>query len=122
MWPILLNKSENPNMAMGAVVVMFISSLIMFFYQMMTSPQKLGMPTKYLIMAMGIGVINGIGMILYSRLINTPNPGVYVSIIAVLMPIFGLILGYFILGQPNINLTKIIGVIFAVIGVWLITK
>jgi hypothetical protein len=125
-WPILLNKSANPNMALGAIIVMFVSSITMLAYHVIMSyidaTVKLDMPTKYLLMAIGIGIINGIGMILYSRLINTPDPALYVSIIAVLMPIGAMFLGYWIIGEPTITLTKIVGVVGAVVCIWLITS
>jgi hypothetical protein len=125
-WPILLNKSANPNMALGTIVVMFMSSITMLTYHSIMAyldPEvTFNMPTKYLIMALGIGIINGIGMVLYSRFIDTPDTPLYVSIIAVLMPIGTMGFGYWIIGSPTITLTKIVGVVGAVVCIWLITS
>ena len=125
-WPILLNKSANPNMALGTIIVMFMSSMTMLTYHSIMAyldPEvTFDMPTKYLVMALGIGVINGIGMVLYSRFIDTPDTPLYVSIIAVLMPIGSMGFGYWIIGKPTIDITKIVGVVGAVISIWLITS
>jgi len=93
----------------------------MLIYHAATAPQKFEMPTKFLWITIGIGMINGLGMILYSQLIRTSNPGIYVSIVAIIMPVLALILGYLIIGQPTITYTKIIGIILAIAGVYLMT-
>lgn len=120
-WPILLNKSGNPNMSLGAIIIAFFTVIPMLIYHLATVPQKFEMPIRFFWIAVGIGMINGLGMILYSQLIRTTNPGMYVSIIAIIMPIFALVLGYFIIGQPTITFTKIIGILLAVAGVYLMT-
>jgi len=120
-WPILLNKSATPNMPLATIIVM-ISTLLPMIIHNTTASQKFSLPSKYIWIALLIGLVNGIGMIFYSKLINTSNAGVYVSIVATFMPICALILGYFILGQPTITLTKIAGISLAIIGVWLLTK
>ena len=122
MWPILLNKSGTPNMAVATIIVMIATLLPMGIYNFITSTQRFSLPSKYVWIAVLIGLVNGVGMIFYSKLINTPNTGIYVSIVAILMPVCGLFLGYLILGQSNLSFTKIIGVAIAIVGVWLITK
>jgi len=121
-WPILINKSGAPNMAIATIVVMVTTLLPPIIYNQIVSQQKVNLPMKYIFIAATIGLVNGLGMIFYTKLINTPNTGAYVSTVAIIMPIFALIFGYIIIGQPTITITKIIGIVLAIIGVWLITK
>jgi len=84
--------------------------------------QKLYLPIKHIGIAIVIGLINGVGIYLYAKLITTSQPGLYVSIISASMPILALVLGFLIMGQPTITTTKVIGMVVVVIGIWLIVK
>ena len=119
-WPILVNRSGSPNMAASTIWVMISTILPMFFSVLGT--QKFSLPMKHIGIAIAIGLVNGLGMFLYSKLIATNQPGLYVSIIAAIMPMLALILGFLIIGQPTITITKAIGMVIVTIGIVLIIK
>ena len=121
-WPILHKWSGNPNMALGVVIIMAISTMTTFMYNTVTSSQKFEMPVKYIIISVGIGLIHGFGTILFSKLIDNPNTALNVSTISTLMPPIALIAGYIILGKPQIDITKIVGICFVIIGLWFVTS
>lgn len=119
-WPILTNKSGSPNMTASTMWVMLFTVLPAFFG--LLGQQKLYLPMKHIGIALVIGLVNGLGMLFYSKLIATSQPGLYVSVIAAIMPILALLLGFMIMGQPTITITKIVGMVVVVIGILLIIK
>ena len=119
-WPILVNKSGSPNPVASTIWVMIATVLPLFFSVM--GEHKLYLPIKHIGIALVIGLVNGLGMYIYSKLITTSQPGLYVSIISASMPALALVLGFFIMGQPTITATKIIGMIVVIVGIVLIIK
>jgi drug/metabolite transporter (DMT)-like permease len=88
----------------------------------MLGQQKLYLPIKHIGIALLIGLVNGLGMYFYTKIISTSQPGLYVSVVSASMPILALALGFLIMGQPTITLTKIIGMVVVVAGILLIVK
>lgn len=119
-WPILISKSGSPNISASTLWVMIFTVLPLFFS--MLGQQKLQLPIKYIGIALLIGLVNGLGIYFYTKLISTAQPGLYISIISASMPMLGLILGFMIMGQPVITITKIIGIIVVAMGILLIIK
>jgi len=119
-WPILVSKSGSPNTASSTIWVMICTVLPLFFSVL--GQQKLYLPIKHVGIAILIGLVNGLGMYFYSKLLTTNQTGLYVSIIAASMPILALVLGFLIMGQPTITLTKVIGMIVVVVGILLIIR
>lgn len=119
-WPILIGKSGSPNTAASTVWVMIITVFPLFFSVL--GQQKLYLPIKHIGIAILIGLVNGLGMYFYSKLIASSQPGLYVSIIAASMPVLALVLGFIIMGHPIITITKTIGMVIVAIGIMLIVK
>ena len=120
-WPILVKKTGSPNNQISAILVMIFTAIPTIIF-LVSKGQNLSLPWKYTLLAIGIGLINGFGMFFYIKGISTPQPGLYVGITATLMPIFGLVLGFLITGQPEINMTKILGIMIVIIGMYYIMK
>ncbi|MFZ2151322.1 MAG: EamA family transporter [Candidatus Absconditicoccaceae bacterium] len=120
-WPILLKKTGSPSMEVSTIIVMIITVLPMVF-QTLWKNNFSNLPFKFIGLAILVGLVNGVGMVFYAKLIDTPKPGLYVSIIAGLMPVFGLIMGYIIMGQPTIKFNHMIGMLAVCAGIWLLMK
>ncbi|HBB04280.1 TPA: hypothetical protein DCZ39_05310 [Patescibacteria group bacterium] len=99
---------------------MFFTILPMFFSAL--GQQKLYLPIKHIGLALLIGLINGLGMYFYTKIISTNQAGLYVSIVSACMPALALILGFLIMGQPTITMTKVLGMMVVIVGIWLIVK
>ncbi|EKD25132.1 MAG: hypothetical protein ACD_80C00114G0005, partial [uncultured bacterium (gcode 4)] len=119
-WPILIGRSGSPNTTSSTIWVMFFTILPMFFSAL--GQQKLYLPIKHIGLALLIGLINGLGMYFYTKIISTNQAGLYVSIVSACMPALALILGFLIMGQPTITMTKVLGMMVVIVGIWLIVK
>ena len=120
-WPILLKKTGSPSIEMSTIIVMIITILPMIF-QSIWKNNFSTLSFKYIGLAILVGLVNGAGMIFYTKVLNTPKPGLYVSIVAGLMPVLGLVMGYIIMGGPAIKITNIIGIVAVCVGIWLLMK
>lgn len=126
MWPLLANRFLGSNLQLGTIIIMAATvlpiSIGYFFFNNSTDTVMASLTTTQIIAAIGIGLLNGMGMLFYFYLNKSASPGLYISIVAILMPIFALIFGRLINGLPEITYTKIIGIICGVLCVYFLTK
>lgn len=120
-WPILLKKTGSPSIETSTIIVMIVTILPMLFQNLWKNNFST-LSFKYIGLAILVGLVNGAGMIFYTKVLNTPKPGLYVSIVAGLMPVLGLVMGYIIMGGPAIKITNIIGIVAVCVGIWLLMK
>jgi uncharacterized membrane protein len=114
-WPFLGRLSNLPATWVG--VVMSLGTLTVVGTWTIIAPHSSGVTPRSVVICFIGGLVNGLGMVAYAKLISWPLPGVEISRVT---PLTSVVMGLFVLAigaiafQEPITIKKALGVLMAI--------
>jgi len=118
-WPVITRVAKIPSIwtailiNLGTVIIAFVVWKLKYATEFPS--------TTMVAIGLGAGLLNGAGFLVYSVLFTQYPVSTVITLIDIMIPIIALIIGWLFLKEP-LTAQKIIGVIVACFGIYLITK
>ncbi|MBI2633382.1 MAG: EamA family transporter [Parcubacteria group bacterium] len=120
LWPLVM-KYASVSPAWSAVYISCVTFVMSLTVLISTSSEKTIFSLKIILIGLAAGALNGIGTLLYTRLIASPSTDIskIAPLIVALMPLFTIVGALILFGEP-ITLKKGCALVLIAVVAWLL--